>query len=91
MIRYSKRFIFLLASLVLISALSVVHARHESRLLFVALQVEKANRDDLNIEFGQLQLEEGTWGTHGRVEQLARKKLNMRLPHHGSIILMRPN
>jgi cell division protein FtsL len=88
--RYGKRIVFGLTLCVLASAMLVVNARHESRLLFVALQGEKANRDDLNIEYGQLQLEEGTWGTHGRIEQKARTKLSMRLPQQGDVQILKP-
>ena len=50
----------LLALANVISAIGVVHARHRHRQLFVDLtKLEKA-RDELNIEFGRLQLEQAT-------------------------------
>lgn len=63
------------------SALGVVYAKHDSRKRFVELQHLQATRDELNIEWGQLQLEQSTWGTHARIEELARTKLQMDMPN----------
>ena len=38
----------------LVSALGVVHARHQHRQLFVQATRLEAARDELNIEFGRL-------------------------------------
>ncbi|MEN9726916.1 MAG: cell division protein FtsL [Pseudomonadota bacterium] len=70
----------LLGGLVFLSALQVVTTRHETRLLVMALQALKTQRDDLEREWTQLLLEQSTWSTHGRVEELARNKLNMTVP-----------
>ncbi|HMT38478.1 MAG TPA: cell division protein FtsL, partial [Thermomonas sp.] len=53
------------------TALLIVRDRHEHRQGFVALnRLEKA-RDELNIEFGRLQLEQATWAESNRVDQVA--------------------
>jgi cell division protein FtsL len=65
---------------VFISAMEVVLHRHETRKLFSALQELQAEHNELDREWGQLLLEQGTWGTHGRIEDIARDKLNMTLP-----------
>jgi len=62
------------------SAMTLVLSRHEGRVLFIELQELRGERDRLDEEWGQLLLEEATWGTHGRVEQIAREKLKMRNP-----------
>ena len=62
------------------TALQVVSTRYENRLLVVRLQDLKMQRDELEREWGQLLLEQGTWSTHGRIEELARTKLNMTIP-----------
>jgi len=62
------------------TALQVVSTRYENRLLVVLLQELKVQRDELEREWGQLLLEQGTWSTHGRIEELARTKLNMTIP-----------
>jgi cell division protein FtsL len=62
------------------SAVAVVYAQHRSRELFVELEALSRVRDELNLDWGRLQLEQSAWATHGRVEQLARERLGMRMP-----------
>ena len=80
-----------LLSLVLVaaSALSVVWLRHEHRLNYVALQQAQEQRDLLNIEWGQLLLEQSTWAIHHRVEIEASKRLGMVLPVPDEIVVLR--
>ncbi|HQU14906.1 MAG: cell division protein FtsL [Chromatiales bacterium 21-64-14] len=79
-----------LLALVLASALGVVYATHETRRLFVELQHLRAERDSLNVEWGRLELEESTWGTHSRVERIARTQLGMHSPAPDSVVIVRP-
>jgi cell division protein FtsL len=72
------------------TALTLVRDRHEHRLQFIALtRLEKA-RDDLNIEFGRLQLEQATWAESNRVDQVARTRLGMTFPRTEDIVVLRP-
>ncbi len=75
---------------VLGSALGVVFSTHQSRKLFTELQALEAQCDKLDIEWGRLQLEQSTWATHGRVEKLARERLDMQLPTTESAVIVRP-
>ena len=83
----------LLAVLVIanvLSAIGVVFARHEHRQLFIALsRLEKA-RDELNIEFGRLQLEQATWAESNRIDQVARDRLGMVFPSTDETVVVRP-
>ena len=65
---------------VLASAVAVVRARHEARTLFVQLERLSTDRDRLNIEWSQLQLEQSAWSNHGFVERVASDKLHMKFP-----------
>jgi cell division protein FtsL len=76
--------------LVMASAVAVVFSKHESRKLFVQLQTMQKERDRMEIEWGRMQLEQSTWATHGRIERLARKKLDMTIPRAESVIIIRP-
>ena len=67
----------LLLALVIISSISVVYAKHQGRKLFIELQALGEARDGMDIEWGQLQLEQSTLTTQGQVEQAARKHLGM--------------
>ena len=74
---------------VLVSALGVIYAKHEGRRQFVQLQALEKVRDQMNVEWGQLQLEQGTWATHSRVERVARKRLGMEMPAPESVVIIR--
>lgn len=78
-----------LLCLVLISALGVVWTRHESRVLFVQLTSLQNQRDDLNVEYGRLELEQATWAEPRRIDQEARTKLGMVAPAPAEIQLVR--
>jgi cell division protein FtsL len=75
---------------VLGSALGVVYAKHEARSRFNELQKLTQQRDDLDIEWGQLQLEQSTWATHGRVERVARDELRMVIPQASDLRVVQP-
>ena len=64
----------------LLCALALVTSQHQARKLFVELQSEQDRGRELDIEFGQLQLEQSTWAMQSRIEQVASKKLGMRVP-----------
>jgi len=61
-------------------ALALVTSQHQARKLYVELQKEQELAKQLEVEWGQLQLEASTWATHSRVERLASRALGMRVP-----------
>jgi cell division protein FtsL len=83
----------LLLVAVVLCALSVVTSQHKARKLFIELQKEKEQAQKMDVEWGQLQLEQSTWATPARVEQIAVKKLQMQLPKNGQVqfIKVKPN
>lgn len=72
--------ITVLATVCVSSALAIVYTKHESRKLFVELEDLTAERDALNIEWGQLQIEQSTWATHARIERVAVEELSLIRP-----------
>ena len=72
-----------------VTALLVVRDRHEHRQAFVALTRLERARDELNIEFGRLQLEQATWAESNRVDQVARSRLGMVFPRTEDIVVLR--
>ena len=72
------------------TALLGVRDRHEHRLAFIALNKLDKARDELNIEFGRLQLEQATLAQATRVDQEARGRLGMKFPEAGDIVVVRP-
>jgi cell division protein FtsL len=70
----------LLLLIVVVCALGVVTSQHRGRKLFQDLEQEQERARQLDVEFGQLQLELSTWATHPRVEKIARERLHMVTP-----------
>jgi cell division protein FtsL len=79
-----------LGVLLLGSAIAVVWSKHEQRSLFIELQRLHAERDRLDIVWGQLKLEQSAWAMHGRVEQTARVNLQMVVPRPDEVRIVKP-
>jgi cell division protein FtsL len=79
-----------LLAMTVATAMASAYAKHESRKLFQQLQRLEAERDGMNIEWGQLQLEQSTHTTHGKVEVAARKRLDMEIPGPERVVILRP-
>lgn len=87
-----KLMLILLAALIIAnmsSAIAVIYSKHQSRSLFVDLQKLHKQIDELDIEWGRLQLEQSAWSSHGRIEKIARKKLQMTLPKATEILYIK--
>ncbi|MBV6418539.1 MAG: Cell division protein FtsL [Steroidobacteraceae bacterium] len=72
------------------SAAAAIWAKHRSRQLFIQLEQLNATRDNLEVEWGQLQLEQSAWSTHAFVENVARARLHMATPAPKDIEIVRP-
>ena len=72
--------VFVFAAVCVVSALALVYTKHEARTLFIELESLTQERDELNIEWGQLQIEQSTWATHARIEQVAAEDLELLRP-----------
>ena len=80
----------LLFVLVLVSALMLIYSKHQSRKLFVELQQLNYQIDELNTEWGRLQLEQSAFSDHGRIERIARNRLSMVMPPSDEVIFIKP-
>ena len=78
----------ILALALVATALGVIWSRHQSRKVFVELQALEYERDELNVEWGRLQLEQATWAETGRVEQLARGQLGLVAKDPGQVVVI---
>ena len=80
----------LMVSAIVVSAISVVYSKHQSRVEFVALQKLEQNRDHLNEEWGRLLLEQSTYAGPGRIERQAKLKLKMTVPTAQQTVVIKP-
>jgi len=84
---------FILAILivaVLGSGIAVVFARQEHRQAYVQLTRLVRERDEINIEFSRLQLEQATWAETNRIEQVATERLGMTFPQASELVVIKP-
>lgn len=79
-----------LIAAVLASAVAAVYAKHQNRKLFAELQSLTVARDELEMDWSRLQMEQSTWSTHARVEQLAREQMHMRNPAPDEVKMVQP-
>ena len=77
-----------LVALAVASALGVVASQHQARRLHGEYEREQARAQALEVEWGQLQLEQSTWASHARVEKIARERLGMRPPADGTLVVV---
>jgi cell division protein FtsL len=75
---------------VLASAAGAVYCTFRARQLFIQLEQLSTQRDNLDIQWGQLQLEQSAWSTHAFVESVAGKKLHMTMPAPQDIVVVYP-
>jgi cell division protein FtsL len=71
---------FILLAALTVCALALVTSQHQARKLYVELQKEQELAKQLDVEWGQLQLEQSTWAMPARIEKIASGYLQMRVP-----------
>ncbi len=69
-----------LTFVLVVCALGVVTSQHKARKLFMMLENEKEIAQQIEVEWGRLQLEQSTLVMHGRIEKIAKEQLNMKVP-----------
>ena len=79
-----------LSGILVVCALALVTSQHKARKLFVELQKQQEVAKQLEVEYGQLQLEQSTWAMHSRVEKIAANNLRMRVPPAARVHLVPP-
>lgn len=84
----SSRLNFILVLVALICALSTVASNHRARKLVTEFETEQQRSLALDVEWGQLQLEQSTWANNVRVEKIAREKLQMKPPVAAKVIVI---
>ena len=75
---------------VLASSAGAIYCEHRARELFIQLETLNARRDNLQIEWGQLQLEQSAWSSHAFVERVASTRLHMAMPPPQGIEVVTP-
>ena len=75
---------------VLISSAGAIYSKYRARELFVALERLNTRRDELDAEWGRLQLEQSAWSAYAFVERVASERLHMSIPDSRDIEIISP-
>ena len=67
-----------------------IYAKYRARELFVELERLNSDRDELDVEWGRLQLEQSAWSNYGYVERVASERLHMTVPDSRDIAILSP-
>ena len=78
----------ILLACVVRAGLSVVRTTHQNRFAFNELQELRDQANQLETEWGQLLIEQSTFGVEGRIEQKAIEQLQMELPELSKIVMV---
>lgn len=76
---------------ILVTGLGTVWSRHESRQLFLELQALEQQSAALHEQWQRLQIERSTWAAHHRIEAIARRDLDMRVPNEEMLVVVEPD
>jgi cell division protein FtsL len=76
----SLYWLMMLLVAVLVSALSVVYSTNSYRSTFSQVEQQQQQTHSLQLQWGQLLLEQASLATPARIEELASEKLKMVLP-----------
>ncbi len=79
-----------LLGILVVCALLVVTSQHKARKLYIELQKEQERARQIEVEWGQLQLEQSTWAMHARVEKIASGQLMMHVPPPSRVQVVPP-
>jgi cell division protein FtsL len=80
----------ILLMIVVTCGLATVNSNHHARKLFTGLEKEQQRMRALDVEWGQLQLEQSTWAAHARIERIAKERLHMKAPLPAQILALEP-
>ncbi len=75
---------------VLTTGVGIVYARQQHRQSYVQLTGLLRERDEINIEFSRLQLEQATWAETNRIEQVATERVGMVFPSDAQVVVIKP-
>jgi cell division protein FtsL len=80
--------VLVLAAGVVASGIWIVDVEHRSRQLFIEAEALNRELDRLQTDWGRLQIEQGTYATHSRIEALVRQRLQLTVPSGDQLVVV---
>lgn len=72
--------VMILVAVIFLSALGVVMVKNAYRQAYITQHQQEKRSEQLHTQWMQLLLEEGTWGSGQRIEQVAIGQMGMKVP-----------
>jgi len=72
--------VVILVAVIFLSALGVVMVKNAYRQAYITKHQQEIQGERLHTQWMQLLLEEGTWGSGKRIEQVALQQIGMKVP-----------
>lgn len=82
--------VLVLAACVVGSGIWIVDVEHRSRQLFIEAEGLNRELDELQTEWGRLQIEQSTQATHSKIESIARTRLRLTEPSDNQLVVVEP-
>ena len=77
-----------LAAAVVATGIWIVEVEHRSRQLFIETEAQNREHDRLQTDWGRLQIEQGMFATHSRIEALVRQRLDLTVPSGDQLVVV---
>ena len=74
---------------VLASSIAVIYTSHLCRQIYSKLSLLEREKNSLQVEWGRYLLEQNSWASYSRIEQLATSKLDMHIPASSEIVMVK--
>jgi cell division protein FtsL len=82
--------ILILTAMLVGSSISLVYVQHLRRSLFWEYKSLLIEQDQMQVVWGQLQLERSTWAAEDRIERMAVSELKMQVPRADAVVVVAP-
>jgi cell division protein FtsL len=80
--------VIVLAASVVASGIWIVEVEHRSRQLFIQAEALSRELEEIEIDWGRLQIEQSTHGAHSLVETVARERLQLAEPSGDQLVVV---
>ena len=80
--------VVVLAAAVVGSGIWIVEVEHRSRQLFIETEAQNRELDRLQTDWGRLQIEQGMFATHSRIEPLVRQRSDFTVPSGDQLVVV---
>lgn len=79
----------LLILAVLFSGLLVIYIADLNRRLLIEIEASRTNQNQIHLEWGKFLLEQTTWSSQARIQNIALEELGMQTPQNNQVVMLK--